>query len=275
MPFDLLGIPQDVIFGRVPRLMAVRSLYRKVLYETLMGKFQQSYFDRAYWGTDKYGESWHPLKVSTELVKNGEAQDDPKSNPQVTGAFTNKRQLSPSQLKEYKKKYKEVLKSGKSASTANRRSLKDITLVKAEAVSFVEQEIDYDTGEPTDVEYNYVKTPINIRTARLVGALSPAEIANNRIYSGPDQTFELAEDGLSLSFSLSKVPYAEDMEGPYHWDGTFYREVFTEAHMKAVEESHDAAIKAAKVLYLSLLNNPDKVIPDDNRRANSTLRRSD
>lgn len=273
-----MGIPENVLFGRIPRFIAVRNLYRKVLYETLMEKFQKSYFDRAFWGTDDYGESWHALKVSTELIKNGEATEDPRSNPQVTGAFTNKRQLSPAQLKEYKKKYREVLNSGKKASTANRRSLKNITLVKGEAQSFVEEQLDFDTGEGEEVEVNYIKTPINIRTARLVGALSPAEIANNRIYAGPDQTFELSEDGLSISFSLAKVPYAEKMEGPYHWDkeeGTFYREVFTEAHMKVIEESHDAAIKEAKVLYLSLLKNPDKVMPDDNRRVDKTLRRSD
>lgn len=237
-----LGIPADVLKGKIREFKSVHVIYKKVLYENFMAKLQKSFFDRAFYGTDDYNQKWPPLQRYTDEIKLG-LIDDGESNPQVTGEFTNKRQLSPKQLAEYKNNYRTALNQGKKGGSirqAGRMSLQNITLV--------------DLGDRVNFEGTgkIIKTPINIRTSRLSAALSPGEVTNNRIYGGPDQDFRL--NGLNVQFSLDKIPYAKEVEGPMKSGNKMVeRPIITEAHIHALYTSHDIAIRQAKTEYDRIL----------------------
>jgi hypothetical protein len=213
-----------------------------------MEVLQKSFYDRAFWDVDDFGQRWIVLHRRTDEIKNSgydTYKEEPIPNqPQLSGKFENKRKLSPAQLKEYKAKFREVLESGKSGSSirqAGRKALKDITLVDlGYRVSF-------------DGDKIIPRTPINIRTGRLAAALSPAEVAGNRIYGGPDQDFRL--DGLTVHFSLAKIPYAEEVE---NISKTVQRPIITEAHIGAVFASHKPAINAAKTEYNRVLTQMER-----------------
>jgi hypothetical protein len=234
---NTLGIPPEVLRGEVKGFRTVHFIYKKVLYETLMGMLQKSFFDRAYWDTDDFGQKWPALHRMTDEIKLDEINSGGK-NPQVTGEFTNKRQLSPAQLKEYKEKFRQVLdtnKKGGSIRQAGRKSLQGITLV------------DLGTRTSFGGEKQIPRTPINIRTSRLSEALSPGEVSGNRIYGGPDQDFRL--DGLNVHFSMDKIPYASEVEEIVSGSKVIKRPIITEAHIGAVIDSHKVAVKAAKTEY--------------------------
>jgi hypothetical protein len=238
---NTLGVPTDILRGEVKGFRTVHFIYKKVLYETLMAVLQKSFYDRAYWDTDDFGQKWPALHRMTDEIKLEEIASGGK-NPQITGEFTNKRQLSPSQLKEYKEKFRQVLEVGKKGGSirqAGRKSLQGITLV------------DLGTRVSFSGDKQIPRTPINIRTSRLAAALSPGEVAGNRIYGGPDQDFRL--DGLNVHFSMDKIPYASEVEEIKSGSKVIKRPIITDAHIGAVFAAHKPAINAAKTEYNRIL----------------------
>lgn len=251
------GIPEDVLYGRVKEYKEVFFLYRKEFYTRFMQKLHKSFYDRALGGTDDYGNWWYELKVMTDIIKLDQIAEG-KPNPQFTGNFTNKRQLSPDQFKQYKENYRKFLEEGKKHRTSERHSLKFID--------------GYDRGSRVDAEGNRVpKTLINVRTSRLASALFPGEVANNRIYGGPDQDFTL--EGLNIEFSLRRIEYADRVDRGIGGDGQKIRPrpIFTPSHMKALREAHDEAITKAREKYDQIRtrmrrNNADNRNTENRRR---------
>jgi hypothetical protein len=233
---DPNGIPVPVLTGKVLKFKEVHVIYKKVLYETFMAKLHKSFYDRAFYGTDDYGQKWKALHRRTDEIKLEEIEAG-KPNPQMTGKFTSKYQFSPSQLKEYKEAYRKILDENKNVKLnrlkSHKQSLNDITLNDlGDRVSF-------------EGERKIPKTPINIRTSRIASAFSPGEVTNNRIYGSKDQNFKL--NGLNVEFDIDRIPYAAEVENETK------RLFITEKHLEALFEAHDLAIVKAKSLYTKLL----------------------
>src|SRR5690606_28533664 len=125
-------------------------------------KLHKSFYDRAFWGTDDYGQKWRVLHIYTDIIKNRGFYEDPAdpigNQPQLSGEFPHKRYLSPKQLSEYKKAFRQALEEGKkSPRQADRIALKDLPLR-------------YGGHRITMSEEKVPRTPINIRTGRLAAA---------------------------------------------------------------------------------------------------------
>lgn len=120
------------------------------------------------------------------------------------------------------------------------------------------------------------RTPINIRSGRLFAAFFPGEVANTRIYGGPDQTFELR--GLSVHFNVKRVPYSKDCEK--ETPKGVVRILIPESHFPGgpvFMECHWIAIKAARAVYDRLLANNTKQqerSPNDREHPPAPRRRS-
>ncbi len=282
---DTLGIPRNVLFNRVRGFGQVHQTYKVTLYTEYFKKLHQSFADRAFWGTDEYGESWDVLEILTDMIKAEELETgqpyneddeynrhrDGMGQPQFNStnpktAFRNKRQLAPSvtpfkgrsgsigvdaisQVDIYRKKQEQLKmrNNPKSIRQRGREALQGIPKIDGgmRASNFSGQ-----------TEYTQ-RTPINIRSGRLFAAFFPGEVANNRIYGGPDQTFKL--EGLNLEFNINRVPYADDCELPTPKGKV--RLLITkplEPGGPAFMDCHRMAIHAARVVYDQLLNNQTK-----------------
>lgn len=185
--------------------------------------------------------------------------------------FTNKDQLAPattestiSQIAIYRRKLQELKSSvsPKSVRQQKRLALQDIP--KIDGGKRVKRDLNW-YGEYTYREVR--RTPINIRSGRLFGAFFPAEIANGRIYSGPDQMIA----SLGLAFRLKiKVPYADNCEKPV-------QQTTSKGGQKVIKEvtrvlivdelnftgrgfleCHEKAIRAARIVYDNLLADSTK-----------------
>lgn len=290
------GIPKDVIFNRVNGFSEVHRTYKTVLYSEYMNKLYHSFANRAFWGRDEFGNRWNVLTIATDIIKEFELQeqqayypDDPYhahregfNQPQFpadpTNAtevkysqFTHKKQLAPattestiSQIAIYRRKLQELKSSvnPKSIRQQKRLALQDIP--KIDGGSRVKRDLNW-YGEYTYREVR--RTPINIRSGRLFGAFFPAEIANGRIYSGPDQMIA----SLGLAFRLKiKVPYADNCEKPV-------QQTTSKGGQKVIKEvtrvlivdelnftgrgfleCHEKAIRAARIVYDNLLADSTK-----------------
>ena len=185
--------------------------------------------------------------------------------------FTNKDQLAPattestiSQIAIYRRKLQELKSSvsPKSIRQQKRLALQDIP--KIDGGERVKRDLNW-YGEYTYREVR--RTPINIRSGRLFSAFFPAEIANGRIYSGPDQMIA----SLGLAFRLKiKVPYADNCEKPV-------QQTTSKGGQKVIKEvtrvlivdelnftgrgfleCHEKAIRAARTVYDNLLADSTK-----------------
>lgn len=282
---DTLGIPRKVLFNKVRGFGKVHQTYKTILYTEYFKRLHQSFADRAFWGVDEYGESWDVLEVVTDMIKSEELASGQPYNPDDEynkhragmgqpqfnsedrrAEFTNKRQLAPSvipfkrrsgavgidaisQVDIYRKRQEELKarNNPKSIRQRGREALKDIPKIDGGMRA---------TNYSGRTEY-VQRTPINIRSGRLFAAFFPGEVANNRIYGGPDQTFNL--DGLNLEFNINRVPYADECEQPTPKGKV--RLLITqplEAGGPAFMECHRIAIQAARVVYDQLLNNQTK-----------------
>jgi hypothetical protein len=331
---NLHGVPEDIIFNRIKGFSRVHQTYKTVLYSEYMNKLYNSFANRAFWSKDEFGNDWAVLTINTDMIKQYElatqepwnAEDeyhqhregfnqpqfpaDPTNPTEVKfSQFTHKKQLAPAtrvssinQVAIYRNKLEELKKSAspKSVRQQKRLALKDIPKIDGGVRVLRKRSMLGEMRDEDDYMYREVRrTPINIRSGRLFGAFFPAEIANGRIYAGPDQ--QIASYGLNFDLQI-KVPYADKCEEPIERkkrqkkkskrlslieeqqedDGPkFVRRILIPPSLqpdgKAFIDSHEKAIRAAKVVYESLLNRPslqNDRISDDNNRPPAPRRRS-
>lgn len=255
------GIPLKVLEGKVKGFTSVHHIYKKIFYTRFMEILHKSYYDRAFWGTDEFGQRWTVLHRRTDEIKNELQDSGDVDQPQLSGNFPHKRYLSPDQFKQFKDNYRANIEAGKAPRTAHRHSLKDIDTVNlGSRVSF-------------DGTVNIPRTPINIRTGRLAAAFSPGEVANNRIYGGPDQNFRL--DGLNFHFDVNNVPYADEVQQPIkRGSGVIQRLLITDKHSQGLQRAHNEAIVAARKEYDDLVAKQKRgKKTNDNRKTDNSSRR--
>jgi len=244
---DTLGIPRNVLFNRVRGFGKVHQTYKVILYTEYLKKIHQSYADRAFWGTDEYGNTWKQLSIFTDVIKEEELytqephnEDDAYhdhregfSQPQFPANMNNpteerhsridhKRKLAPQLRVDAKRHGSEGVDMVNQLAVyrerlANYKKYNDPKSIRQRARKALKDMPKIEGGErKTDFgtpgrSRSYRRTPINIRSGRLFAAFSPGEVANNRIYpASPDQTFYL--DGLKFGFNVDKIPYAEHVE---------------------------------------------------------------
>lgn len=235
---DTRGIPLNVLQGKVPKFISVHNTYRQVYIEVFMLKLHEAFWDKTVEDqSDKYGVTWDRLSSKTKEIKKNlflqeEAGFGEVVQPQISGNFTNRRQLNSPQLAEQQSLYKKFIANRVNRTTAGRRALKAIGI---------------------DERYDLYNTPINVRTTRLAGAFTPVKTYGRRIYNGPDQRFTWSDDGLSLGLDISSIPYAEDVDE--------VRPLWKN-HEIMMQEAVNESVDQALVVYQSLLSSNRKLSDD-------------
>lgn len=238
-----LGIPDAVLLGEVRAFKNVFHVYKQVLVNGVLRELHESFWARAAGGSDQYGNTWKklarvtvyiklglldlelggdgssPSEYATELINSGQVKI--VKQPQLSGNFTKRTQLTPRQLNQFDSSV------GRTKGSARARARKG---------AFGNVEREFDTAPHSAV-------PIGVRTGRLAGVFTPANVANNRVYTSGDQVMEITTRGLVID--LSTIPYADDFDsgGNGKWPA---RPILTANMAAANEVAHHAAITAAR-----------------------------
>lgn len=237
---DLRGIPLDVFKG-IPerekdenghpvrknyrRLRSVRNVYEANYIEKLLEILWEAFWDKTPSKTsDQFGIEWDDITNWTHREKLKLAEESPESYPPLSGTVRTRRMFSPSQYNTFAGEIKR-LTGFVSKSTVART-----------AYAKANQEID--VGGP--------RTPVNVRTGRLVAAFFPGAVSVGRLYSGPDRICEWVgvPPRRELKFEIT-VDYADEVD-----------EVRTllpddPSEIKAI--AHDHAIEIAAERYRTIM----------------------
>lgn len=242
---DDMGIPPDVLYNRVPGFGSVHQTYKSVLYSEYMDRIHRSFADRAFWGSDEYGNTWTQLKPYTDLIKEEEMitqapyNDDDAYHQHRDGflqpqfpanpndptesqntQITHKRKLVPMLRNDPKRKGMEGADTVNQVAIYRDRMDKMKSELNPKSIRqrarLALKNMPKNDGSSRTIRtggrfFTVRRTPINIRSGRLFAAFFPAEVSNNRIYpASPDQ--DVYFSGLNFGFSIENIPYAENVE---------------------------------------------------------------
>ena len=214
--FNTMRIPKRVLVGDDPKYKSVGAVYRNRFLQRFLQILNASFWLRANGNADDTGEKWEPLKPITEKIKTGQipnpfdreyAEENEargfgevgvETGPHVTGVFTKNQYLTPWQQKRYQKQFDKYRK------TKDRYRAKVAALKTVDMDPDVESRLDRMWGDK-----EMPRTPILVRTGRLVAATHPGTFSGNRLYAGPDQQIEW--NGSEMTFEIT-VPYADEQD---------------------------------------------------------------
>lgn len=276
-------IPRKVLLGLDPSYRRVHTTYIAFYIQRMMEELHLSFWVRAAGRSDRNGHSWAKLKRVTIYIKqyllkleedgfnmDGEVFDwlrelaeenqdsrdlaaryivsgDVKfdAQPQLSGSFTSRYQLTPSQRQAYDNKVSRDKNKDQS------RVLKHFKSLSETQTSFSEHNV-----------------PILVRSGRLAGVLTPPKLFNNQAYFSADQTgtkdvstISITNEGMKIN--LDVVPYAHDAQYPGGSNPSI-REILYEGLMASIhEEARAFAYEKALEVYTTMkkLNKKDKLPP--------------
>lgn len=252
--YDFNGIPKDAIFGRNPKFISVHRAYKAKFVQEFLRQLNKSYWDRSrLYGEDDLGNKWKALAPRTHQIKNDQADENPASNPQISGAYTSPRQLSPQQLADYQSQIGSSSMSVRNA--AQRNALKYLGTPWYEGSK---------RGDPGTVKHDGREVPVTpkmIRTGRIVSATMPGPLVNHRHYGSPDLMVDVT--GNNISISLEKIPYAEAADSPITVGSgskakTVHRPLIPENTEPWERIAHEAAMKEAIRVYNNIMGTKGK-----------------
>lgn len=209
-------VPNRVLFGGGPDyLRPVHNVYKARFAEAFLTRLNSSFLRRSLEAADDIGNKWkplaeltHALKQLTFLEKENLFTEKQRGKGMAVDLKTSTKGMqlvTQRRATEWRDAYNLARRSGVSHKKAAKQASEAVGLKVSK---------DNLNAFPSKASRKYGgirKTPINVRTGRLIKATEPGAVVNGRYYNRADQVVKFDEKG-KLYISLKNIPYATEVD---------------------------------------------------------------